>query len=1567
MQPFLLFANRLRPGCARGLVTALVSAVVILSCVPVDEPAAGQVIPPRRRLPINAQGQVIDTSAGVYLPTDRTLSRAITRARERLADHEYHEVLGFLQGLLTHDEDSFLERVGDDHQQTGLKATARQMIGELPPEGIEAYETLYGPTARRQLESAVRSGDRNDLANVVRQYFHTSAGYEAAFTLAQMEVDQGHRSAAAQLYRELIESPRAAAKLEPQLSVAAAINLLAAGETDQAADTLRALFKKKPSAAIVLSGKATTLPAPSTDPIAWLTRFVGKPEAITKSEANWVTIRGDAARTSQSTGGRPDLRARWEARVVNEPSIEAYLASRSDDFTQRGVVALPGARPIAVGDLVVMRTPGNVVAIDWQTGKRIWESRDEEELQPEAIDTDLTPSVDRDQVAAQGKPLEDRVWGDALMTSLASDGKRVFVVRGAPGHDEEAMSNLQAQLMARNGTENVPATNQLTAYDIATQGKLAWEIDGGRAGGKLSGAFFLGAPLAIDNSLFVMAEMGGALYLVALDPATGQLQWQQQLLKLEQGIGLDPARRRAGATPSYSGGVLVCPTDASTVVAIDVVKREFAWVYRYTREVPSVDTRNFFNPQQVQPQLVRANNQWLDGSAIIAENRVLLTPPDSSEIHCVDLRTGKLVWKRRQGDSLFLAAVDHGNVLLVGGQSVIALHLSDGAPAWDKESVALPTGVLPSGQGFLSDGQYFLPLTSGQLANIDISTGKFGLSAVGSSNVALGNLITCRGSVISQTPFTLDKFEQLSELRKRTEAALAKNDADPVALRELAEIATADGKPAEALRTLKRSYELAPNDPATQEMLVESLLAALSTDYGANRDDVVLVGKLIHNRDQQIELLRIDAVGKDQSGNRLEAWDAYLRLADFTAEEPAYLRIEDKYTVRSDRWICGRLAAMWDAASDDERKAIEEKLAARRPKNDNARTAAELRHYLSHLDQLPGADGVRLALARYLVEHDRAQEAELELLQLMVSNDHEVKSAATDLLDKLAKKGNGSESSRVDWPHGRVASEVSSVTSTAQNDRGAMAPNEQKPGFRPLRIEQDFAPQVAPVQWYISTDCNEIVGRNLLGDDIYHLTVGPNNLVNQYRDSNLVHGARLGHLLYVAVGGQILPIDSRQDRQSTEGELLWPSASQENALRDPARPRRGPATTIARGNRPPLYHAFGRKRVNGAYGAGLGSLGPVTPRGVVIEDENELKCVDPLTGATLWSRTDIPPGCELFGDGNLVFAANVGDTSTYVLRVTDGQLIGKRERSKAEWLMTAGRNLAQLTFAPSRRNPYLLTITDVWEQKKLFEAELPTASPNAARFSVIEPNAIAIFEPEGRFRVIDVRTAQPIVDEKLEPLPDTQALYTMVSGDTLFVFISGQWLPQYRPIAPPIDYPIVNGLVYAFSMKSGKQVWPGPALVRNRGIYLSQPADVPFLVFAERMLGKDASTNGGSQIRVLCIDKRTGESVYRNDNVADTLITRFRIEGENESGPVVSLEAGAARIQLALSDRPHSPQPPANDDLESTREVAERGLRGLGVQLGGALRGALERPARIPPQVPRQPQPVDHGPKPTPK
>src|SRR4029079_17827642 len=128
---------------------------------------------------------------------------------------------------------------------------------------------------------------------------------------------------------------------------------------------------------------------------------------------------------------------------------------------------------------------------------------------------------------------------------------------------------------------------------------------------------------------------------------------------------------------------------------------------------------------------------------------------------------------------------------------------------------------------------------------------------------------------------------------------------------------------------------------------------------------------------------------------------------------------------------------------------------------------------------------------------------------------------------------------------------------------------------------------------------------------------------------------------------------------------------------------------------------------------------------------------------------------------------------------------------------------------------------------------------------------------------------------------------------------------------------------------------------------------------------RDAAAGGGSQLRVLCLDKRTGETVYRNDRMPDSNVMRFRVEADTEPRPQVTLDLGSSKIQLTLTDRPRPPQPPTNDDLETVKEVGERGLRGLGAQLGGALRGELEKStptAPVRPQKPADPMRVDAAP-----
>ncbi len=74
-------------------------------------------------------------------------------------------------------------------------------------------------------------------------------------------------------------------------------------------------------------------------------------------------------------------------------------------------------------------------------------------------------------------------------------------------------------------------------------------------------------------------------------------------------------------------------------------------------------------------------------------------------------------WKRERGNRLFIAAVLGGTVILVGHSSVEALRLSDGNPVW-REPIEIP---MPAGHGFRNGTLYHLPLSTGEMATIDLA------------------------------------------------------------------------------------------------------------------------------------------------------------------------------------------------------------------------------------------------------------------------------------------------------------------------------------------------------------------------------------------------------------------------------------------------------------------------------------------------------------------------------------------------------------------------------------------------------------------------------------------------------------------------------------------------------------------------------------------------------------------------------------------------------------------------------------------------------------------------------
>jgi hypothetical protein len=316
---------------------------------------------------------------------------------------------------------------------------------------------------------------------------------------------------------------------------------------------------------------------------------------------------------------------------------------------------------------------------------------------------------------------------------------------------------------------------------------------------------FLGTPLPHAGRVFVLGERGDLLSLVVLDAATGTLEWLQPLATVPRAIDSDPFRRAVGATPSLADGVVVCPTSGGGVVAVDLVLRSLLWVYRYPRRPESV-----LAPEEGLAPTLEQRNRWIDPAATIAHGRVLLAPPESEHLHCLDLRTGKRLWRADRGDGLFVAAVHQGQVVIVGSRSLSAVQLDNGKPAWTIR-LRLPENSLPTGRGLHAGKHYYLPLSNASLAVFDLDVGWLARQLRSPRQRPLGNLIYHQGRFISQGPLFLEAFEEEGSLRQRADAALQVNPRDAEALTRLGELELAAGRLEAALSAYRRAWTAAPS------------------------------------------------------------------------------------------------------------------------------------------------------------------------------------------------------------------------------------------------------------------------------------------------------------------------------------------------------------------------------------------------------------------------------------------------------------------------------------------------------------------------------------------------------------------------------------------------------------------------------------------------------------------------------------------------------------------------------------------------------------------------------------
>ena len=1075
--------------------------------------------------------------------------------------------------------------------------------------------------------------------------------------------------------------------------------------------------------------------------------------------------------------------------------------------------------------------------------------------------------------------------------------------------------------------------------------------------------------------MFVLVEERGEIRLDVLAAADGALLWSQPLAELEEeraiGNRESHLRRVGGLSPSFGDGVLVCPTGAGTTVAVDLATRTLLWAYTYPQPAGG-DTVLLQNGVRIRRgnaigggvvingQMLGAGSGpsattgWRDGVPVVAGGRIILTPRESEEIHCVDLRTGSIAWKQPRKEGLYVAGVVDGGVIIVGRRGVQSLGFVDGAPRWATPLVL--SGACPSGRGVITEGRLFLPLDSPEVIEVNLGDGTVVDRSPSRGGAVAGNLVAYRGEVVSQGVDSLDVFHQTSALQERIDTAARQGNADPRMLLWKGQMAIDRGAVADGIAAIASAHAAAP-ESIPDSVVGDALLAALERDFAAA---VPLWNARLANGSRSAperSMLRLIVDGHLRSGDVAAAWTTFRRCLDVAptgaAGQDAALVTDGAdplVSVSEGRWVQGRLRQFMSSASPALREEIDGFVAERI-------AAAEA--------VLPVPERVErlTALADWFAGHPagkRASEDLVKALGEMIT----ITGATTDAGRDLAVRrdlllpglrsapgpvGEDTEggakqrpaamareaddrSGAIDaaWPFGRVLERRGGAGRGGNDDGGRMT--------RVMPIPVGSGDASAFPGLHLGYDMQQ---PGLLATDSYGRRIGepfgfdvPGRFDGWAGFQAIgAEASTVGRIVVVRSG----PLVAGFELTATPGlkhRRLWLLNDTSGAVNEIPMPflGRGMGGRIGRLGNVPLGLRISEPEEAVPVMAVQG--GHARVRGVPVLVNTSLELHDPITGRLLWERHRLPAAGEIIGDEDYVCVVPANGRESAVVSMVDGRMVRVCELPRRDRrLVTCGRRIVVLAEAdaavgpPGRPEGGLQPATLVLvDPVTMTSVAMGTFAPEA-RAAWAGPEALAVIEPSGTLTVLDLVTGAVRFRTMLPEMPrGMEQVRVSPWEDRLLVFVGRQETAEERKLMEKVGM-ITNlpqqassrdvsqpatGTLWAVGRTDGAILWPVPATVLRHCLDPDQPESLPVLLFARQI----APARGGERTRlgILCIDKRTGQALCVDDKIAAQQHMLFGCDMVGDpAAHTVTVGRGAAEggdVVLEFTGQPTAPRPP---------------------------------------------------------
>ena len=1426
--------------------------------------------------------------SGRFVDPPRALEQELREAEKALEDSQYSDAVVRLGNLLALemsdvdddyllDQDFFLDtkksRIRGAPLTESFKNTVRDKIAKLPAAALETYELRYGPVAGKTLEEAAMSRDWQRVREVRRKYFHTNAGYDASWLLAQHEMFTGHPIAASALLDDVVSVPRA-------------VNRLGNGVLVFYAAACKLANRKLPNAMLdpggVFDGMAeveiagVSQSGPKKGELTeWLNQYFGVIDEFKAGQINdYPIFNVTPNRNGASSGQLPLSNLRWELDTTVSPREEREVKRLSNELMSGGQMPPPSWMPLRVGPQLLMRTTEYLVGVDYRTGKRVWLHPWDKSGEDVEKDAESLPGV-RDESSAS-ELLRQRVWNDVPYGQVTSDGERAYLLEGLKQLNSASFGPMGfrgSRPAATNG-------NTLVALDLASEGKLKWFL-GAQSGSDsaLADAFFLGPPLPVDGCLYVMFELAGDICLSCLEPATGDEIWRQQLVSVESGtISRDWIRRVAGAMPSYHEGVLVCPTGAGALVAVNLGDRTLRWGVNYDRNnamTQFVQGRGRVDTKQLM-------QRWFTGTAIASDQAVLVTPVESGRLFGFNLLTGKpLFTQKMRLEMRYLAGIRGDRFYVVGSNVMKAYELSSGSQIWRTESDVFEAGQQVSGQGVFGDGFYLLPTTSRQILRISLDDGT--VMDRRSTNYELGNMVAANGEIITQGPTKLSVAFGEATLVPMVNRMLEENPNDFDALVRKSELLIQEGQIAQSLELLTKARQMQPGNDEVRMLSVSAMLGQMRQSDEINPIYAEEVSRLIDRPFERIEFnaLLVKAALKDKrmdEASRLLLELSELILTESKRSDTADALLRDiSRTCTLDAWMHGRVQEFIAKASSDEMDAFSARLSAYLEGKSQS-VNGRVRRLLTHFDDMDAIAPLREEIAQRLMEDQELlsletvalgnQKLDMEGLQelsfdrlMMLADAYSLGKMPGNLrlvlgeLDSRSDELSDESISRIDLMRAGLDGKLD-VKEWPTNVTYEWKPRNT---VRSTRVKQRF--DGIEVQ-----AGEEFHGWALLSTDLSTLTFrAPDGSLKRVpvQGWKLSDGKKIGRVsggvMVVQTIAGLFAVDLFNVLKDGRDAILW-------------RREIGSASgNVAKleGFSAPFGEQIKRYLIesNNMIERPEFRVGTILGNRVIVLQGGELLAIDLFSGETIWSNNRAPKSGAVISNGEQVAVVSPYLREMALFDLVDGRLLEKKPFKHGEVWKSAGENLLCYKLT-NEDNVYTVQLVNPFTGETLLSQEAnssnaPNKDSDASVFvsRVFSGHYLVMMSVTGETFIWDLREGREVARAQLPQQENLKEVRAMELDGQIIVFPRLATDVLAKSVVKLVTYHdqmhhTVHG-AFAFFLKDGTLRW-SKEFEQPWGCTMPQPSGTPLMLLT-RSLVEYRATSQRTDLEVLGLDVRNGK------------------------------------------------------------------------------------------------------------